>query len=122
MVMDAFEAALNGANFRDFRTGYRAFLDPDIFIDAQWLLEISKQVDGYVFSCYFHKDCPGRLRAGPLWYFNISLGNAGYATGDRATGRLFHIGQFRPAFARGGDQRFGCTLYRTRRDRILHDG
>ncbi len=89
--VNAFEAALKGANFRDPRTGYRAFLDPDIFIDAQWMVEISKQVDGYVFSTYFHKDRAGRLRAGPLWDFNISLGNADYATGDRATGWLYDV-------------------------------
>jgi hypothetical protein len=87
--INAFETALNGANFRNFTNGYRAYLDADTFIDAQWLLEISKQVDGYVFSTYFHKDRAGRLRAGPLWDFNISLGNADYATGDRATGWLY---------------------------------
>ncbi|MBM3836906.1 MAG: hypothetical protein FJ398_02890 [Verrucomicrobia bacterium] len=87
--INSFETALNGANFRNPTNGYRAYIDPDTFIDAQWLLEISKQVDGYVFSTYFHKDRAGRLRAGPLWDFNISLGNADYATGDRATGWLY---------------------------------
>ena len=89
--INSFEAALSGGGFRDFRTGYRAFLDPDTFIDAQWMLEIAKQVDGYVFSTYFHKDRSGRLRAGPLWDFNISLGNADYASGDRATGWLYDV-------------------------------
>lgn len=84
-----FEITLNSSNFRDFRTGYRAFIDPDTFIDAQWMLEISKQVDGYVFSTYFHKDRAGRMRAGPLWDFNIALGNADYGTGDRSTGWLY---------------------------------
>ncbi|MBI4657586.1 MAG: CotH kinase family protein [Verrucomicrobia bacterium] len=87
--VNAFETALNGTNFRNLTNGYRAYIDTDTFIDAQWLLEISKQVDGYVFSTYFHKDRAGRLRAGPLWDFNISLGNADYATGDRATGWLY---------------------------------
>lgn len=87
--VNTFETALNGANFRNPTNGYQAYIDVDTFIDAQWLLEISKQVDGYVFSTYFHKDRAGRLRAGPLWDFNISLGNADYATGDRATGWLY---------------------------------
>ena len=87
--INTFETALNGANYNSFSAGYRAYIDPDIFIDAQWLLEIAKQVDGYVFSTYFHKDRAGRLRAGPLWDFNISLGNADYASGDRATGWLY---------------------------------
>gem|GEM_PF-398007 len=87
--VSAFETALAGGNYRDPKVGYRAFIDPDTFIDAQWFLEIAKQVDGYVFSTYFHKDRAGRLRAGPLWDFNISLGNADYASGDRATGWLY---------------------------------
>ena len=87
--INAFEVALNGTNYKSSSLGYRAYIDSDTFIDAQWLLEIAKQVDGYVFSTYFHKDRAGRLRAGPLWDFNISLGNADYATGDRATGWLY---------------------------------
>ena len=84
------EIALAGSDFKNPLTGFRSYIDPDTFIDAQWLLEIAKQVDGYVFSTYFHKDRAGRLRAGPLWDFNISLGNADYATGDLATGWLYN--------------------------------
>ncbi|MEO8427221.1 MAG: CotH kinase family protein [Verrucomicrobiota bacterium] len=90
--INTFETVLNGANYKSFSAGYRAHIDADTFIDAQWLLEISKQVDGYVFSTYFHKDRAGRLRAGPLWDFNISLGNADYASGDRAAGWLYDVG------------------------------
>ncbi|MBM3821912.1 MAG: hypothetical protein FJ404_03310 [Verrucomicrobia bacterium] len=89
--LSSFETALMGSNFRDSTAGYRAYLDPDTFIDAQWMLEVAKQVDGYVFSTYFHKDRAGRLRSGPLWDFNISLGNADYATGDRFSGWLYDI-------------------------------
>jgi hypothetical protein len=85
----SFETALNSTNYKSLTNGYQAYLDPEAFIDAQWMLEISKQVDGYVFSTYFHKDRAGRLRAGPLWDFNISLGNADYGTGDTPTGWLY---------------------------------
>lgn len=89
--MASFETALNGANFKNFTNGYQAYLDADWFIDAQWMLEVAKQVDGYVFSTYFHKNRAGRLRAGPLWDFNISLGNADYATGDVPIGWLYDV-------------------------------
>ncbi len=89
--VNTFDKALNGPAFRNLQTGYRAYLDPDTFIDAQWLLEISKQVDGYVFSTYFHKDRSGRLRAGPIWDFNIALGNADYGSGETPTGWLYDI-------------------------------
>ncbi len=83
-----FENALAG-NASAGPKGYARYIDPDTFIDAQWMLEIAKQVDGYVFSTYFHKDRDGRMRAGPLWDFNISLGNADYATGDDPKGWLY---------------------------------
>lgn len=87
--MNAFELALSGPNYRNFTNGYQAYIDPDTFIDAQWMLEVGKQVDGYVFSTYWNKDRGGRLRAGPLWDFNIALGNADYASGDTPTGWLY---------------------------------
>ncbi len=50
----------------DPKRGYRAFLEPDTFIDAQLMIEGTKQIDGYVFSSYWHKDRNGKVRAGPL--------------------------------------------------------
>ena len=64
-------------------------MEPDTFIDAQWFVEWTKQVDGYVFSTYFHKDRGGKLRAGPIWDFNIAIGNADYGTGESPTGWLY---------------------------------
>lgn len=32
-------------------------------------------MDGYQLSTYFHKDRNGKLRAGPIWDFNLTLGN-----------------------------------------------
>ncbi len=87
--MNSFEAALNGANSKDPTLGYAGYIEPDTFIDAQWFVEWTKQVDGYVFSTFFHKPRNGKVRAGPIWDFNISLGNADYATGDAPTGWLY---------------------------------
>jgi hypothetical protein len=81
-----FEKALGGTSSRDFIKGYQAYCNPDTFIDARWMLEFAKQVDGYVFSTYWSKDRGGRLNAGPIWDFNIALGNASYAGGDVPTG------------------------------------
>ena len=36
------------------------------------------------------------MHAGPLWYFNISLGNANYATGDRSVGWLYDTTESAP--------------------------
>ena len=85
----SFEQALDSASFAHPTKGYRKYIDTGTFIDAQWFVELTRQVDGYVFSTYWHKDRNGKLRAGPLWDFNISLGNADYATGDRTDGWLY---------------------------------
>ncbi len=85
------EKSLTSATYRNNRTGYPAYLDADTFIDFQWFTEIAKQVDGYVFSTYFHKNREGRMRAGPLWDFNISLGNADYGSGETPTGWLYDV-------------------------------
>jgi hypothetical protein len=89
--INSFESVLNSGSFANPVTGYAAWMEVDTFIDAQWFVEWTKQVDGYVFSTYFHKDRNGRLRAGPIWDFNISLGNADYATGDTPTGWLYGV-------------------------------
>ena len=45
-----FEKALNSPSFGDPVAGYEAWIDVPSFIDAQWWVELTKQVDGYVFS------------------------------------------------------------------------
>ena len=81
-----FQTALNEASFGDPTTGYAAWIDVSSFIDGQLAVELAKQVDGYVFSTYWHKPRGGKIKAGPIWDFNIALGNANYAQGERADG------------------------------------
>lgn len=88
--INQYETVLGGPNFANPTNGYAAYIDVSSFIDAQLWLEIAKQVDGYVFSTYFYKDRNGPIHAGPLWDFNIALGNADYATGDLPKGWLYN--------------------------------
>ncbi|MBM3846602.1 MAG: hypothetical protein FJ405_10000, partial [Verrucomicrobia bacterium] len=88
--LNSFELALNGPNSADPVRGYAAWIDVGSFIDAQLYVEISKQVDGYVFSTYFNKPRGGKVFAGPTWDFNIALGNADYGTGDTPRGWLYN--------------------------------
>ena len=39
------------------------------------MAEIASNPDAYQFSTYFHKDRGGKLRAGPIWDYNLSFGN-----------------------------------------------
>ncbi len=76
-----FETALYGASFRDPVNGYAKYIDPDSFIDQHWIVEMSKNIDGYRLSNYMHKDRLGKLKMDPIWDWNLSFGNANYLNG-----------------------------------------
>ena len=84
--INAFNNALNGANFADPVLGYAPYIDVNSFIENWWFVEIMKQIDGYRLSTYFTKDRGGKIAATPIWDYNLSLGNADYATGDQYAG------------------------------------
>ncbi len=69
------ETALFGHNFRDSRDGYAAWMDPESFIDHHLITEALKEMDGYRLSTFMYKDRGGRLVMGPLWDYNLSIGN-----------------------------------------------
>jgi hypothetical protein len=69
------ERALFGNNYRDPNSGYTAYLDPGSFIDHHLITEALKEMDGYRLSTFMHKDRGGRLVMGPVWDYNLSMGN-----------------------------------------------
>ena len=73
--LNDFEAALYGPHFRDPVKGYRAYIDSDSFIDYHLITEATKNADGYRFSVFYHKDRGGRIKADPIWDWNLSFGN-----------------------------------------------
>lgn len=54
---------------------YRECLDVEAFLICQAVVEVCSPIDWYGSSTYFNKDRGGKLRPGPLWDFNLSLGN-----------------------------------------------
>lgn len=112
--LNGFENMLYGAAFADPERGYRAWIDPASFIDHHILVETTKNIDGYRLSTFFHKDRGKRLDAGPIWDYNLSLGNANYLEGWLPAGwyyalistgdypwfpRLFQDPEFRQEYA-----------------------
>lgn len=57
---------------------YANYLDVDQFIDYFVLQELFKNVDINFSSVFAYKDEGGLLKMGPLWDFDISLGNGNY--------------------------------------------
>jgi CotH protein/chitobiase/beta-hexosaminidase-like protein/lamin tail-like protein/Fn3 domain-containing protein len=79
--LNSFETALNGTAYRDPVNGYANYIDVDSFIDHHILVELTKNIDGFRLSTYMFKDRGGKLNMGPVWDYNLSLGNANYLNG-----------------------------------------
>lgn len=84
--INKFEQVLYSDDFKDPKTGYAAYIDPDSFIDHHLLVELSKNIDGFRFSTFYHKDRGGRLKMGPIWDWNLSYGNANAREGFNPEG------------------------------------
>jgi hypothetical protein len=72
--------------------GYPSLIDIPSFIDFMLLNELASNVVAYQFSTFFHKDRGSKLRAGPVWDFNLTFGNDLFEWGyDRSK---YNIWQF----------------------------
>jgi len=94
-----FENTMASPDFADPELGYPKYIDPQSFLDFTLLNELAKNVDAYRLSTYFHKDKDSkdpRLHAGPIWDFNIALGNANYCTAENPEGWIIDFNQFCP--------------------------
>lgn len=84
-----FEYALHGKNFKDPELGYRPFVDIISFIDYMIMTELSRDLDGYRVSVYFHKDKDskdGKLVMSPLWDYNLCFGNGNFMQANNPIG------------------------------------
>jgi hypothetical protein len=61
---------------------YSQYIDVPSFVDYLIINELTRNVDAYVRSAYYHKDRDAKLRAGPLWDYNFSLAVGGSGTID----------------------------------------
>jgi hypothetical protein len=75
---------------------YTAYIDVPSFVDYLIINELTRNVDAYVRSAYYHKQrsdpldpAVGKLKAGPLWDYNFSLAVGGSGTIDPAGGWQF---------------------------------
>jgi hypothetical protein len=91
--LNQMERALYAPNWKT-ATGtnhYSYYLDVDSFVDYFWIVEFAKQIDGYRLSNYMQKDRGGKVKMEPIWDWNLSFGNANYATGDDYTGWYYSV-------------------------------
>jgi hypothetical protein len=89
---------------------WRRWIDPASAVDFALLNELFKNEDGFHASTYMALGADGRLRLGPIWDFDISMGNSDYGPSRRLRGwmlaqrdwaeRLYRDPRFRSAMAR----------------------
>lgn len=92
--VDSFETSLAANNFADLVNGYRKFADEPSFIDFLLVNEVSRNVDGYRISTYLNKDRDDvnkKIKAGPVWDYDIAFRNANYCNGSDTTGWAYNF-------------------------------
>lgn len=65
---------------------YESHMDIPSFVDYFLVNELSRNVDAYVRSAYYHKERDGKIAAGPLWDYNFAFAVGGQNTVDPAGG------------------------------------
>ncbi len=70
--IQSFHDTLNSAAYTHPAIGYAAYINPATFVDQIVINELTRNIDAYVRSQYFHKDRGGKISAGPLWDFDLS--------------------------------------------------
>lgn len=91
--VNTFEKSLQEEQPLKATTTYRAMMDMPSFVNYFLLNELSRNVDGYRLSTYFHKDKDskgGKLTMGPAWDYNLSFGNADYYDGYLPQGWVYN--------------------------------
>ena len=94
-----FERRLSADDFDDPDRGYLPLVDLGSIVDFLLVNEVTRNVDGYRISTYFHKERDsdgGRLRMGPVWDFNLALANAEYCRGSDEEGWAFAFNEVCP--------------------------
>ena len=110
------QSYVNNPSNSSITDGYPSIIDIPSFIDFMILNEISSNADGYEFSTFFHKDRNDKLRAGPIWDFNLTFGNDlfqwGYDRSHTDVWQFYDQGNMGPKFWKDlfDDSLFNCYL------------
>lgn len=69
------DAALFASNWLDEENGYKSLIDMQSFAEWYVMMELTKNNDAAFYtSCYMNLSRTGKLKMGPLWDFDVSLG------------------------------------------------
>lgn len=97
--LHSFEDALANDDFSNPEGGYHEYMDVSSFVDYLIINEITRNVDGYRISTYLYKDKDSndpRIKIGPVWDYNLALGNADYCSGSSQYGWAYDFNDICP--------------------------
>jgi hypothetical protein len=98
-LVHEFEAVMKTPQYNDDKNGYAKYFNVNSLIDFWIMNEVTRNVDGYRLSTYFYKDknsINSKFKMGPVWDFNIALGNANYCNGGSRNGWAYEFNQVCP--------------------------
>ena len=72
-----------GSHNTSIENGISSIIDIPSFVDFMMIAEFSSNVDVYSFSTFFHQDRKGKLRAGPVWDYNLTFGHDEFGNRSR---------------------------------------
>ena len=91
--LNQFERSLyaNDWLLRSGTNHYSHYIDLDSFVDYHWIVEFTKQIDGYRLSNFMSKDRGAKLKMAPIWDWNLAWGNADYLEGSMTNGWYYPL-------------------------------
>lgn len=102
--------AIHSTNPSNTTTGYPAYIDVDSFVDYIIVNEMARQGDSYMRSTRIFKDRGEKLKAGPLWDFDLGFDcYTGFGWGG-GTSSTIQGWQFKPAFGTNSTVDWYLTL------------
>lgn len=89
-TISEFERVLYSSNYNSDGKGYEEHIIIESFVDYYIINEFFRNTDAGIYSTYFSKDYGEKIRLGPVWDFNESMGND-LDSGDYFEHTGFHI-------------------------------
>lgn len=94
------DEAIFGDQFKDPDAGYAAYIDVDSAIQYYLINELFKNVDARGTSFFMFKKRGGKLTFGPIWDFDLAVGNVDYTdAGDPEGWRIRYAPWYERMFA-----------------------
>lgn len=89
------DALLYSEDWLDESSGYKSLIDMQSFVEWYLVMEITKNADApFYTSCYMNLSRNGKLKMGPIWDFDLSIGGYPYSWNPSEAGNINNVEGF----------------------------